>query len=168
MKFFLLIAFFVTVGCLKKSNTDGMEISLNEVAKPIKVVLRDSLYYKIVFNSSGYLSSLLPYRAGILEGHAYEFYSNGMMKKSMELKSGRLDGVAQYFYQSGNLWKIIHFKRDEGEFKKLVFWDSIVPVVRQTFEVDSTGAITKIKIFNKNGSFVKDSTTSRVENLYPE
>ena len=168
MKYFFLMVFFLVAGCKNKKHPDGIEISFKEIAKPMKVVIRDSLYYQIVFDSSGYISSILPYRAGILEGHAYEFFANGGLKKTMELKSGRLDGVAQYFYESGNLWKQILLKRDEQEFAKLEYWDSIVPAVKYAFVVDSTGVITKIKAFNQQGTFVKDSITSEIEKIYPE
>lgn len=168
MKYFFLMVFFLASGCKNKKHPDSIEISFEEIAKPMKVVIRDSLYYQIVFDSSGYISSILPYRAGILEGHAYEFFANGGLKKAMELKSGRLDGVAQYFYESGNLWKQILLKRDELEFAKLEYWDSIVPTVKYAFEVDSTGVITKIKTFNQQGTFVRDSITSEVEKIYPE
>lgn len=168
MNYYFLIVFFLAVGCESYKHPDRIEISLEEIDKPLKVVLRDSIYYQIVFDTSGRISSILPYRAGILEGHGYEFFSNGGLKKKMELKSGRLDGLAQYFYESGNLWKQILLKRDELEFSKLEYWDSMVPVVMHAFEVDSTGTITKIKIFNQKGNFIKDSTTSGVEKLYPE
>lgn len=170
MKYFLnIILIFLFAGCIiKKKNTDSIEIGLADIKKPIKVILKDSLYLQIVFDSSGHLRSILPYRSGILEGNAHEFFANGKSKKRMELKSGRLNGIAQYFYESGALWKQILFQREQQQFMKVEYWDSILPVVKNIFEADSTGTIINIKTFDQQGHFIKDSVLQKGEKIFPE
>jgi antitoxin component YwqK of YwqJK toxin-antitoxin module len=140
----------------------------SQVIRPIKVMLRDSVYYQINFDTSGNISSVLPYRAGVLEGNAYELYRNGNLKKRMELHSGSLDGIAQYFHESGTLWKQIFFKRELQEFSKIVYWDSLVPIVRYIYETDTSGIVTKIEIFNRQGILSRDSIPLGREQIFPE
>ena len=163
-----LLLFFAITGCGNNYHSNGIIVIPSEAIKPIKVILRDSLYYQINFDTSGNISSVLPYRAGILEGNAYELYGNGKLKKSMELHSGKLDGIAQYFNESGTLWKQIFFERDLGEFSKIVYWDSIVPIVRYIYEADSVGTVIKIKVFNRQGILLKDSIPSKGDQIFPE
>jgi antitoxin component YwqK of YwqJK toxin-antitoxin module len=156
------------VKCGNKSDGEALVITSSDVIKPIKVILEDSLSYKIVFDSSGRISSILPYRSGILEGNAYEFFANGKLKRKLELRSGRLDGIAQYFYESGILRQQIFFKRKNHQFSKIVYWDSIVSMPKYVYEFDSAGFLQKIKIFDKQGLLQKDSTSLNKEQLLIE
>lgn len=170
MKYFLnIVLIFLVASCgIKNKDTDGIEIKLANIKKPMKIILKDSLYLQIVFDSSGRLSSILPYRAGILEGNAYEFFANGKFKKRMELKSGRLDGIAEYFYENGNLWKQILSNKERQEFMKVIYWNGIIPVVKNIFNADSTGVVLNIKVFDQKGNFIKDSVPSELTKIYPE
>lgn len=166
-RFLSLIIILQITGCVTK-NSDSIEIGLTDFKKSIKVILKDSIYLQIVFDSSGHLSSILPYNAGVLDGNAYEFFSNGKLKKRMELKSGRLDGAAEYFHENGNLWKQIHFQRELQQFKKVEYWDGFIPVVKHIFDADSMGMILNVKTFDQKGSFIKDSIPFEKIEIYPE
>jgi antitoxin component YwqK of YwqJK toxin-antitoxin module len=163
-----LILLFVLTGCGINNHSDGVMVLSSQEIRPIKVMLRDSIYYQINFDTSGSISSILPYRSGVLEGYAYELYRNGNLKRRMELHSGRLNGIAQYFHESGTLWKQIFFKRELQDFSKIVYWDSLFPVVRYIYESDTSGIVTKIKTFNRQGTFLKDSFPLKGEQIFPE